>query len=783
MKRCLSLLLCLALLSAFWVPTARAEGLSLTADKSELAAGESITLTLALSEPIENCTTLSFRLWFDSSLFRLTDSACGTVCPELRLSALKKLSGGSAYDLAYLNSESKGIILPAGELYTLSFTAVEDVELSSECSFRLELRNCLDASLQAITLPKAETLTVKLKAVERYQLILRQSTELLLGEGVQLDILISHPNSKIRSFSALDLSLSYDPALLRLDTKSIEGAELNESVAGQLRLMAYGPERSCSSDTAAFRLRFTAIGVGTAKVECGACSVDDGAGANVRNAPAVSLKTPAVSYTIRKSAETHSVTLPDIYTGEKTVADGDDYSFRPTDTNYAYTTPTATVDGVPVSVKTLSDGSYLVEKVSGELVITGSRSAKTYTVTLQGSGREDVTAASKAEYHKDFSFTVTKDEGYTYSVSATVGGSSVSVEIRDGKYVIPGNYITDNIVITVDKLAGSQEDTEYTVTYSGTGMGDARARDGTGTAPTTAEAGKDFVFSIAAWSGYSYSVTVSIGGKNVTPSVSGNVYTIAGSTVTGNILIKIARNSNGSSSSSTSGSSSTTGSASVTVTGEGKDYVSCAKTATLHKDFTFTLSSPEGEEYEPQVSIGGKAVALTMRGSGSYVIPASAVTGAITIHVVRAEEKFVSVCEYLKLAEGECIYCLSVGGINGDGRLYTYGEEHFLFDETHERYVLLLRSKETLETVKASLETLLQRGLGNCEHLTSSGDANESGRMDINDAQYIFNCYLLRESLELEKLQALLRLDVNGDGELDTGDAVAVMTAIKEAEK
>lgn len=44
---------------------------------------------------------------------------------------------------------------------------------------------------------------------------------------------------------------------------------------------------------------------------------------------------------------THSVTLPEIFTGDDTVVDGNDYTFAPTDPdNYNYEDVIATVDGV-----------------------------------------------------------------------------------------------------------------------------------------------------------------------------------------------------------------------------------------------------------------------------------------------------------------------------------------------------------------------------------------------------------------------------------------------------
>ena len=94
--------------------------------------------------------------------------------------------------------------------------------------------------------------------------------------------------------------------------------------------------------------------------------------------------------------------------------------------------------------------------------------------------------------------------------------------------------------------------------------------------------------------------------------------------------------------------------------------------------------------------------------------------------------------------------------------------------------MFLFRSSEKPEKLRERLEEL-SSGVGNRESIHAAGDANGSGRMDISDAQFIYNTYLLREELKEDELQRLLSLDVNGDGVLDVEDAVVVMTAIKEA--
>ena len=171
------------------------------------------------------------------------------------------------------------------------------------------------------------------------------------------------------------------------------------------------------------------------------------------------------------------------------------------------------------------DGSYTIKNVTGDLEITDTKTPKTYTVTVEGTGKADVEAASSTTYLTDYSFKLTKDDKYTYEVTVTVDGNAYTPTLsEDGStYTIAGADVKGNIVITVNKEAKPVTITE--INFTGSGSGDVK-----GGTTQTADNGADFTFELNADAGYDYTVTLD--GEELTADADGK-YTIPGSKLTG----------------------------------------------------------------------------------------------------------------------------------------------------------------------------------------------------------------------------------------------------------
>ncbi|MBQ3179109.1 MAG: leucine-rich repeat protein [Clostridia bacterium] len=88
--------------------------------------------------------------------------------------------------------------------------------------------------------------------------------------------------------------------------------------------------------------------------------------------------------TVKAAELYHKVILPDIFTGKNTVQDEKEYTFYLPDDSmyYDYSEIFASIDGVNVYVNDNGDNSFTVEYVTGELVITGTRTPKEGTFAI-----------------------------------------------------------------------------------------------------------------------------------------------------------------------------------------------------------------------------------------------------------------------------------------------------------------------------------------------------------------------------------------------------------------
>lgn len=131
--------------------TALAATMSAAVNPKTIKAGEKVTVTVSLNEKIDNVVTYAYKLYFDADLFSLESSEKGTSHSLTTVSAVRTDKVGSYINISVADPNSTGVTINAGTVYTLVFTAKEDVTGNQTATFNLVFGSCKDPSYKNIT--------------------------------------------------------------------------------------------------------------------------------------------------------------------------------------------------------------------------------------------------------------------------------------------------------------------------------------------------------------------------------------------------------------------------------------------------------------------------------------------------------------------------------------------------------------------------------------------------------------------------------------------------------
>ena len=159
--------------------------------------------------------------------------------------------------------------------------------------------------------------------------------------------------------------------------------------------------------------------------------------------------------TVTAEIADYTVTIPTgegyTITGEKTVKNGEDYTFTVTVTEgYDAANMVVKVNDTEV---TAVDGIYTVEKVSSDLTITVEgvvkKQAAGHAVTLTPGEGYTLTGEATAEDGKDYTFTVTVAEGFVKNGAFAVKADGTALKANeDGSYTVKA--VAADLTITVE---------------------------------------------------------------------------------------------------------------------------------------------------------------------------------------------------------------------------------------------------------------------------------------------------------------------------------------------
>lgn len=495
-----------------------------------VAAGEDVTVTLKLDETLSDVTNMDYYLYFDASLFVLKSSTVGDANSAFQISNLKTNATGSFYSISFVDGTSEGQVINAGTLYTLVFTALEDLTAEQTANFNLVRRSGADTTFTDPGFAPVENGSVSVTvspeaAVEGYTVTMPADISIVTGETASIPVVVDNADGS--AYNAFDMSFTYDASKLELTSTEIEGMTVTDN-NGTVRVQRYGSDLSVGA--AAFTLTFEAIGTGETTVTATAAKVGIAENAHELDAADATILDDATVITIGG----YSVNLPDDFTGESTVAPGKDYTFEAKDKNYNYDV-TAKIGDTEITVNDNGDGTFTIpaDQITGNIVITSTKEGKTFDVSLG----DDMTGETSAQYMTPYTATLTKVDGYTYDLKVTIGGKDYTgfeYNEETGVVTIPGADITGKVEFNSNKT--QVQPSEYTVTFEGNGAGDAVGENKV--AP-----GADYSFTLNKAEGYTYTVSYKMGDSTESVALTevDGKYTIE--KVNGNLVITIEKES------------------------------------------------------------------------------------------------------------------------------------------------------------------------------------------------------------------------------------------------
>lgn len=539
MKKIVSILLTLAMVLSL-VPAVFAADeptITMSADKTSVAPGETVTLTVSLDKDTV-VDGAGFKIDFDKEAYEYVKKVPDTFDDTTN----ENVANANGWVRAvYLNTKpNKPTTWSAGKLDTFTFKAKEGANTST-ATFKLTIENLLKYNpddpannIKVAHKVVGGELTIPVETPEEkgYTVSLGENKTVASGQIVEIPVTIGNTAGET-TYNAFDMKFSFNNTVLKLDMEktNTEGYRVYP-LSSTVRVQRYGKAAALGQ---ALTLRFIAVGQGSGEVKVMSACVDTNANAIEFDAPDAIVLNDTTTITVNG----YTVTLPDDFTRTdatgSVIEAGGNLTFVPKDPNYDYTVTVTVGGGEATTVSPDENGIYTVANVNGNVVVSSTKTPKTFTVA-QG---DDTTGAATATYQTDYTFKLTPADGYVYNMAVTIGdkaytGFTATVN-DDGTttYTIPGVDVTGNIVINSNKQVKLPE--TYKVTFAGAGAGDA-------TGEPTVQEKANYTFTVAKQENFEYTITATMGGKDVTVTEgANNTYTIAN--VTGDLVITIEKKS------------------------------------------------------------------------------------------------------------------------------------------------------------------------------------------------------------------------------------------------
>ena len=696
MKKIVSILLTLAMVLSL-VPAVFAADeptITMSADKTSVAPGETVTLTLSLDKDTA-IDGAGMKINFDTSAYTLSKRTAVSESVEFAFTKVDVANSKGFVGLTYLLTSwdadaENHKIWKAGDLATFVFTAKEGADTTnSKFTLQIDTLKTYDPKQGDNLIDVAHnvvggelTIPVETPEAKGYTVSMGSDVTVASGQIVEIPVYIGSNNGET-TYNAYDIRVTYDNTVLKPNMESVSEEGYRAFVSsGAINITRYGEPANLGE---ALRLSFTAVGQGSTEVKIDLTNLKTNLYAYVDNSTHAFNQDAAVAIVLNdKTTVTvsgYTVDLPDDFKRTdaegSVIAAGGNLTFVPKDPNYNYTVTVTVGDGEATTVSPDEDGIYTVPNVNGNVFVSSAKTPKTFTV-VQG---DDTTGAATATYQTDYTFNLTPAGGYVYKMAVTIGDKAYTgftAKVNDDgttTYTIPGADVTGDIIINSNKQVKQPE--TYQVRFVGNGAGEA-------TGESTVQEKTDYTFTVDKKANFEYTITATMGGKDVTVTEGeNNTYTI--SNVTGDLVI------------------------------------------TIEKKSTLTME--------------------------------------------------VAVSEYVQM-DNKTVFLVTVTGTPEEGKAFAYGEDVMYkttaYGDNVYSWLVIVDKNEAFD--QATAEAKITQASATAEEVTQSYDVNETGLVDINDAQLTYDIYSGKYTdFEKVSVRKFLRADVTKDKVVNSADAVAVV--------
>lgn len=700
-----------------------------TADKTNVKPGEKLTITYTLAHDLDYMTALDIVLRYDATLFQFvsTDIDGSVWFDNPTQNGAYGADSQALVRIRQYNDDNEETIV-AGKICSVTFASLDNISGAQTAFFFNGTTGLSRSSIEV----DAETLYVKdgafnhgesdpikvtitpdgagpIPTATGYTVSMGADQQVAAGQQVRIPVTVASGEKGITGFNAYDMTFTYDPAALTLNTKTGDAANLTvEDNNGTVRVRRYGDAVPLGE---ALALQFTAKATATSTVTLTNAKFDLDANSINFDAPEATISDADTVV----NANNFTVTLPDAFTSDETrlVPNGGSFTFKPVDSHYTYTFTVKMGDTVTEGLTFGANDTYTIENISGNVEVTCTgKTPKQYDVTyrIDEDVEQDVTKGPETvTYLNDYSFVVTPRAGYSYRVIYSVDNG-------------------DPFVHTVLAVPTANDDGTLT-------------------------------------------------------------YTIPGKEIVGGVEIWISAN--------------TESGIPVVFTGNGAEDAASGNASSMGKNmpYYFTLNQRESCDYtvtayyQPLSTPTASKRPATVRslGNGKYVVEAVNYNDDLYVYarswnlVVKVEKvshsaEEVTVSKYLELND-KTMMLITVKGTPEGGSAFTYDGNTMYKVEGYgtDRYawLVIVDKGRTLTQEEAAAKVAISAA-DNVVTITPSFDVNRTGKVDVNDAQLVYDMYNGAYSdFTQVSVEKFLRADVNATKVVDHTDAVAIVNQFK----